>query len=371
MGLSRTLTIACSEAIAKCKEEAITQIFWTSARLILTLSTIGFLILISIILNTDILASFLHDKTLFEDVKYSLLIFSFSIPIVTLTTAIKGVLESKMLFKTVNYLYIGQSVLTFLLPVVVLTFNSNLTSIVASLVLMRFFSLLLHLKYLIKYFKGILNISFLSFADFKFMLSQGAWMTVSQTLGPIIVYMDRFCLTLFGSSSTIAFYTTPAELTNKLQIIPNSLSRTLFPKFASEEKKSGLIKYGKSINVILLAFVPICILTTFFGRSFLQRWINEDFAKESYLILTLLTWGALFNALAQIPYAYIQAKSQSKLTAYIHICEFFFYVFLLAILISNYGVVGAALASAIRFLIDFLLLHFTALKIQKAVKNVY
>jgi O-antigen/teichoic acid export membrane protein len=78
-----------------------------------------------------------------------------------------------------------------------------------------------------------------------------------------------------------------------------------------------------------------------------------------------LAVGILFNSLAQIPHAYIQASGDARSTALIHAFESVFYLPTLFMLTQIYGVVGAAVAWMLRALLDLILLHFRAMRINR------
>ena len=70
----------------------------------------------------------------------------------------------------------------------------------------------------------------------------------------------------------------------------------------------------------------------------------------------ILILGLVFNSVAQVPFASIQASGNSKATALLHLIECLPYIVLLWWLITHYGIIGAAWAWTIRMLIDMILL---------------
>jgi O-antigen/teichoic acid export membrane protein len=71
------------------------------------------------------------------------------------------------------------------------------------------------------------------------------------------------------------------------------------------------------------------------------------------------------NALARIPYGYVQALGRTDITGRFHILELIFYIPLLFVLIKTWGIKGAALAWTIRVTADMILLIGASFKIGR------
>ena len=97
----------------------------------------------------------------------------------------------------------------------------------------------------------------------------------------------------------------------------------------------------------------------------LRLWLGAEFADKSAKVVTILAFGILFNSLAQVPYAYIQASGDARSTALIHLLELILYIPTLFYLVQMEGIAGAAFAWMLRALIDLVLLHFRVLRINK------
>ncbi|HCK4469403.1 TPA: polysaccharide biosynthesis C-terminal domain-containing protein [Pseudomonas aeruginosa] len=101
----------------------------------------------------------------------------------------------------------------------------------------------------------------------------------------------------------------------------------------------------------------------FFGSDIiLSVWLGDKYLGEASLVLKILAVGFLFNSLAQIPFAKIQAEGNSRLTAILHIFEVLPYLALLYFLVLHSSIVGAAIAWTVRVSVDFLLLEYFSRK---------
>jgi O-antigen/teichoic acid export membrane protein len=73
--------------------------------------------------------------------------------------------------------------------------------------------------------------------------------------------------------------------------------------------------------------------------------------------------GVLINSLGHTPFAFLQGIGRPDLPAKFHIIELPIYIVLVWILLSEFGIVGAACAWTLRVLLDTFLLFFAAFKI--------
>lgn len=67
----------------------------------------------------------------------------------------------------------------------------------------------------------------------KPLFSFGGWMTISNIVGPLMLYLDRFVIGAVISVTAVAYYATSYEIVTKLWIISGALIASLFPAFAA------------------------------------------------------------------------------------------------------------------------------------------
>jgi O-antigen/teichoic acid export membrane protein len=199
--------------------------------------------------------------------------------------------------------------------------------------------------------------------DWKDLARFGAWMTVSNVVSPLMVMSDRFVISHFLGGAVVAYYTIPNDFLLRLLIVPAALTTTLFPVFAqrlsSRDEGIGRLYY-KALRSIAILMAPITLLIAVFSHYGLTLWLGRRFADESYLVVILLSVGVLFNSLAQVPHALVQASGDVKRTSLLHIAEFVIYMPVLILVVTRFGIVGAALAWQARVIADFALLHLLA-----------
>jgi O-antigen/teichoic acid export membrane protein len=188
----------------------------------------------------------------------------------------------------------------------------------------------------------------------------GGWVQVTNVLNPLLAYLDRILLASMTSMSAVSFYTAPYDAVNRAWILPGSLSATLFPAFSSLQAAGSRQQLEelcvRALKSVLLVLGPVMLLVIAFARPILQFWLGNEFAAKSALVLQILCVGALFNAMAVLPFSFLQGLGRPDLTARFHLMELPIYVGVLWILVSHLGIVGAALAWTLRVTLDAFLL---------------
>lgn len=299
-----------------------------------------------------------------------LIISGLGIPLATISTGLKGVLEGYEDFKSVNYIRTGLGLASFGLPVLTVMFiNSSLVWMVASLVITRLVVLVAHLSCVNKKLPPSWWQSKSSTRDIKKLFSFGVWMTSSNIIGPLMVTADRFIISAILGASTVAYYTVPFDALMRILIIPTALSVALFPRLASHfscdlDKANEL--YVRSIKTVALVLAPICFVIALSSYWGLSLWLGHAFAEESWLIVSILSVGVFFNGIAFVPLAAIQATGCAKKTAILHIVEFALYVPLLLLALHFFGIIGAAILWVIRVGADLMGLMMLAKNIFSA-----
>jgi O-antigen/teichoic acid export membrane protein len=114
------------------------------------------------------------------------------------------------------------------------------------------------------------------------------------------------------------------------------------------------------MRVIAAVLLPVLVTGIVFSRELLGVWLGSALAHQAAPSLRWLLVGVLFNALAHIPYARLQGEGAADLTAKAHLVELPIYALLLAVLLRQFGVVGAAMAWSARVTLDFAILDVAA-----------
>jgi O-antigen/teichoic acid export membrane protein len=367
LGLGRATTRYVAEALGKGEGDQVPQIIWTAVTFQAVLGFAGALVLFG---TTDLLVERVLNipPDLLGEAKDTFYMLALSIPLVLVSSSFSGVLEAAQRFDLVNAVRIPSSTLTFLLPLVGLYLGFGLPGIVALIILTRFGSLVAFFVMDLRIVPKLKEYS-VSFARFSQLFAFGGWVMITSIVGPILVYLDRFLIGSLLTIAAVAYYTAPYEMVTRLTIISASLTMTLFPAFSALEgvrdsQRLGMI-FSRSIKYILLASGPIVVLIVIFAKEILQIWLGNDFATESTVAMQVLALGVLINSLANTPFALLQGIGRPDLPAKFHLIQLPIYIAVAWILVSEFGIVGAAGAWTVRVLLDAFLLYIATFKVYR------
>ncbi len=269
--------------------------------------------------------------------------------------------EGRQQFALLNIYKTISGSLVALLPVLALYWETTLASAILGLLVARVMSL----GFAFITCHASLGCRFFSFnsSALRELFTFGGWITLSNIISPLMVYADRFILSNLIGANRVAFYTAPAEATARMSIVPGALARTVFPLF-SENRENSLSVAGQAYKGLTLASLVLALPVFALAEPILNLWLGEPYGQESANIFRILVIGFVFNSLAQIPFARIQAFGKSKLTAMIHLVELLPYLLVLGGLVYVWGLYGAAIAWSTRVIADFFLLEYFSRKLE-------
>lgn len=367
LGLGRALIVLVSEKLGLNEARDIPGLISTALWLMLLIGGLGGIALwmSSNYLVTSTLAI---EPLLLPEAISVMKILAISVPIVILTSGIRGILESYQRFDLVNIVRIPISVLTFISPLMVLAFANRLDWIVLVLLIMRLIFLVIYAILVHHLNPNIFRRMPFESRYVKRMLSFGGWMTISNIISPLMMYLDRFVIGSMLGMAAVTYYVTPYEIVTKISVIPFAITGVLFPAFSSgflNNRNQVIQLFWTGMRWIFIALFPITLVISVCANDILSIWLGKDFANNSSQILQWLTIGILINSLAYIPFTFVQAAGRPDITAKLHFLELPFYLLLLWLGLTHFGLLGVTFAWVARMLLDMIALFFISGKIDK------
>lgn len=357
LGIGRALTQLVAEKLGVDDEHRIPSLVWTAMILMAGLGIVG-AVIVALISPLLVQSGLKIPQNLYGEVLPAFYAMAIAIPFVVSTTGLAGVLAAKQRFDIVNVLRIPMGLYTFLAPLVVLQFSQNLSHIAWALAAGRFLFLVLHIFACLRVLPGLRKPA-IDLAMVKPLFRFGAWMTVSNVVGPLMVYMDRFIIGLLLPMAAVAYYATPYEVVTRLWIVPTAIVAVLFPAFASlyaTDPSRAASLCGRGIRYVLLLMFPAALIIVVFAKQGLLIWLGPEFAEQSAVVLQWLAVGVFVNSVCQVPFALIQGTGRPDITAKLHLLQVPFYFLFLWVLLQNHGIEGAAMAWTGRIFLDAVLL---------------
>lgn len=372
LGLGRALTQQLASVFARKEHRKVGPLVGTSMVLIAILGVLaGVLMAASATWGVNLI----HDVPDRQEAIDAVYAMALAMPFIVLTSGFRGILEARQAFGIVNLIRLPMGLFTFLGPLVVVLFGeqARIDYIAWVLVAGRVIACAVHAYYawrVLPIERGPL----IWRADLLMPLCvSGGWMTVSNIVGPLMGYLDRFVVGAFASAQAIAYYVTPQELISKLSIVPSALMAVLFPQFAqtsSEFSKATINMIERAASLITALCMPAFVLIALFSSEILTIWIDAQFARSAAQILALMAGGMLVNSISFIPLTWLQANDHSKKVALIHLIELPLFCLLLWGGLRELGIRGAAMAWVARILLDACLLWLTLASLESRLAKV-
>lgn len=359
MGLGRALTKLVAERLGDGRTEDIHSLIWTALPLIVSLGVLSAVMvllwagpIVRDVLNVD---SALHVETI-----RAFRLLALGLPVVVLTTALTGLLEAHQRFASIAAVRMPLGVFTFAGPLITLQFTPNLSWATGALVLARLLAATAFFLVTAALRKELLFPQLPKLAHMGPLFRFGGWLTVTNIVGPLMVYFDRFLIGAMLSMTAVTYYVTPYEVVTRAQVLPQAVMPVLFPAMttAMATDRIQLMRlYEESSRLLLLLILPVTTAFFLFAPEALGLWLGQDFQDASTPVVRWLALGLLMNTLARLPLTLLQSAARPDLVAITHVMEFLPYALLLWWLTTKLGIAGTALAWSIRTLVDAVILN--------------
>lgn len=357
LGLGRALTLQLSILFSRGRDDEVNELVRTALAALFLLGLTGG---VAMLASMGLILTQISNTIGRAEIVGTVTAMAAALPFIVVTSGVRGALEARSAFGVLNAIRIPMGIVNFALPVLIAVYGSGrLDDIAWTLALARAIGLGLHAYFIALQFPSVLSSTSMRWGWLKALFSNGGWMTVSNIVGPLMGYLDRFIVGFVISAAFVAYYATPQELILRLYIIPGALTAVLFPTFAGNRTGSGAL-YRKSLLGMSAIILPTCAVAFFGAQLILSLWVNEAFAHHSYRAMQILVLGVLVGAMSSIPYTYLQAIGRSHLTAASHVAQLPFFLVGSYYLTKHWGIEGAAVAWSARLAIDAALLFIAA-----------
>jgi len=196
--------------------------------------------------------------------------------------------------------------------------------------------------------------------EFRRLANFGAWIMVTSLIGPLMIYADRFVIGALQDAVSVAAYAIPFQIASRTLIFPLSVIQALFPRFAAEADENSQARCRDYSVFVGQIFAPMMIGLICLAGPLMHLWLGGALDPRSIIVAQVVLAGFWFNAVASVPFAFIQARGNPRFTGLLHAAELPFYLLLLVALGTRFGLAGYALAFTLRCMLDCLLLAHKA-----------
>jgi O-antigen/teichoic acid export membrane protein len=148
--------------------------------------------------------------------------------------------------------------------------------------------------------------------------------------------------------SNVALYEVPVRAVTAGTSILNQAMLVFFPGFSSMDKEKDIKRiqriYFSVIGIQLFITIPFFLVASLEGSTFLAMWINEDFARGSQNIITLITLAYFLSSLSSLPTLTAMSFNLPGLISKYSLIRMVLSLICIYPLVKLYGLTGAAVA---------------------------
>ena len=352
---------ATSNRVATLKDapkEQVRRVFWTALTLNAAIGLLGSWILL-LVGNVLLGSVFKIPSAIRPEALGSVPWLALGVPLVTTATVLGGTLEGEERFGTLNILGVSGTLVMQIAPLLwAWGHGPALSGLVAVTIVTRAVGNVLMLAACF----GVVGLAAPSLdrGQIGGLFRFGGWVSISAVMNAVLQSADRFVIGIVSGMAAVTNYTIPFNLVNRLIVLPASLGRTLFPRFAKISPESAEALLAEATTAVAVVMTPVAITGLLVVREFLRLWVGPAQAAASAPVADIIFLGLWMNGLAHVPSFYHLGRGRPDVPAKFHLVEAIPFVIALVIGTRFWGITGAALAWTLRVSADALLLYQAA-----------
>ncbi len=368
-GLGRALTKAMAQEFGLGRERSAATLFWTSLAMMLILGALAGTALAMI-------APWLTERALKiplalqRETLAGFYVVAVGLPMLITASALRAALAAANRFDLLNLIRTPSGMLSFAAPALMLPFTHSLAWLIAALIANRAVSWVAYLAAILSALPALRTNRRIELACMRPLIGFGAWITVSNLIIPIMVYLDRFMIGGLLSMAALTAYSIPMEIAGKTVVVPAAISGVMFPAFARSfavAPAESRRLFERSLKLLGLIMFPVCAMIVTFAPQIMSLWIGRrSMLGSSVVVLQILAIGAFVTSVAWIPLALLHGAHRPDLPAKLHLFDFSIYALLLWICVRRFGVTGAAFTWSGRLLVENLVMFAMASRLITA-----
>lgn len=359
LGLGRALTKLVAERLGTDRTEDLSSLIWTALNLMLML---GLTVAVAVGFSAEPLVKLaLNVQSEYQgEAVMALMLLAAGLPAVIATTALIGLLQAHQKFATITVVRIPLGIATFVGPLITLQFTPSLVWATVAMLVARILAFAAYFTVTVSVCPELKRPRFPDPNQVGSLLRFGGWLTITNIVGPLMVYFDRFFIGAVMTMTAVTYYVTPYEVISRVGALRGAITGVLFPALATavtfdREKFTNI--YSQASRTLVLFMLPAAFGFFLLAPEALEIWLGSDFRDMATPVVQWLALGMLVNTSAQAPVTVLQSISRPDLVAKIHLLEILPYAAMLWIVTVYFGIAGAAFTWFFRVLVDTLILN--------------
>jgi O-antigen/teichoic acid export membrane protein len=275
------------------------------------------------------------------------------IPILLVESYLYGILQSTDRFRVYNIRLIAEAVLTLAgMTLALIVLRLGLVGALAVTVTVR---VLMSLWVVVTIHRGSPLRMHFDVPLFRRMIRYGLKSHVQIIASHFHFKADMYLVAFYASPAQVAYYAIAARLAEHMMTVPQSLGLALFPRLAGADVARAHLMTATACRQTLAVTTTVGLGLCLLGRWLITTWYGADYASAADP-LVFICLGVVMMSL----YVLLSRNFTSRNKQVVNIISAYLALFgnlgMNVILIPRYGIVGAAVATAISYSAAALLL---------------
>ncbi len=352
-GIGRALTRTVAELLTENRREEAASLSRTGVLALAALGCIGGLVM-AVFSRLWVEKRLGIPHELQPEVLHALYLLCVAAPVVLISSALWGIIAAFQEFRSANLINVPVMSMYYIGPLITLHFYNSLVGVIVVLLLCRIAMVLGYWRICTRVLPELrhtrIHISML-----PPVLRMGGWMTASNVTWPILTYVDRFIIASVLSAAATGYYSTPLDMVMRFSIIPVAIMGTAYPAMAASyrtDPANTQALFRRSMVMVAGALFVPCLVCVALSHWALTLWLGADFANHASGVLRWLGIGILLSSVDSVVAGLLDGIGKASVNAKFSFLEIAVYLPLLALLVRSTGIEGAAIAWALRCLVD-------------------
>lgn len=359
-GLGRTVTYLVSSNKKYVSRD--TSILVASG---LVVSLVGALLVIIV----GLLLLDFQDGQSFVTARDALHVLLFFFPAFIAGSIFKGLFEGQQRFLSSAFLQLLQGVLIGLVPLFVLDEVSDLTKYAFGIGMIRVMTLVTYMTLTSLQLNNMFDLLVEMKPRIIEVFNYCKWLFVSNIVGLVIIFADRFTAAAVLSSELVAAYIVPMEIIARAQVLVGAFTTVFFPKLVvrlSENKAGNVTALIGNLQVgIVAAILGLGFLCIPFMHPIMEFLLGDTLASESVKVILVGFVGLALISSSSFTMLAINSLGHTKRVGILHAVEMPIYLTALYIASICGSIDFLLLAWLMRLVIDAVGLEYIFQTLRK------
>ncbi|MBD3338140.1 MAG: oligosaccharide flippase family protein [Candidatus Lokiarchaeota archaeon] len=182
-------------------------------------------------------------------------------------------------------------------------------------------------------------------------------MTLHTIVMTIYQQIDKLIISKLMPIGILGYYSFAYSNVGKAIFFQNSIVKAAYPSlcalYGKNENTRLLSLFNKLQDMITYSIVPILAAVPFFALPFFSYIFNTDVARLLHLPITLLTFGFFLYGTIRMPQLFATVINKPEVTVKANFYSLFIILPIAAVLIYNFGLIGAGIAYIARIIFHY------------------